>query len=116
VGAFAGIGWPGAFRRSLEAAGCTVAWLETFPDHHRYGGEEVEGLLARARREGLEGVVTTGKDAARLGAQGQRDFAGLWVAELTIRWNEPDAREALRDMLRASRLNWTRLATGGPGG
>lgn len=63
--AFAGIGAPGKFFRSLEAAGAIVAARESFGDHHRYTEAEAAALLAQAKTGGLE-LVTTEKDLARM--------------------------------------------------
>lgn len=63
--AFAGIGAPEKFFRSLEAAGAIVAERRSFGDHHRYSGAEAAELLAKATAGGLE-LVTTEKDLARM--------------------------------------------------
>lgn len=62
VAAFAGIGLPEKFRRSLEAAGAELVEFRTFPDHHRYSAEELAPLLARSDLL----PVTTAKDFVRL--------------------------------------------------
>lgn len=63
--AFAGIGHPDKFFRSIEEAGATVAISRSFPDHHFYAQDELSDLAADAAKEGL-GLITTAKDAARL--------------------------------------------------
>lgn len=63
--AFAGIGHPDKFFRSVEEAGGTVVQGRSFPDHHFYAPDELSDLAADADREGL-GLITTAKDAARL--------------------------------------------------
>jgi tetraacyldisaccharide 4'-kinase len=73
--AFAGIGDPEKFFATLSEAGIDVAARQAFADHHRYRGAEADGLIARARREGLT-LVTTEKDLARLkGESGLRALA-----------------------------------------
>jgi tetraacyldisaccharide 4'-kinase len=65
VYAFAGLGEPEKFARSLSALGAEVAGLAAFPDHHPY----TPGELARVRRSAADMgavAVTTEKDAARL--------------------------------------------------
>jgi tetraacyldisaccharide 4'-kinase len=63
--AFAGIGDPARFFRTLQASGIEVAQQKTFADHHRFSVGEIEALVTDARREGLI-LVTTEKDLARL--------------------------------------------------
>ncbi|MCT8999799.1 tetraacyldisaccharide 4'-kinase [Chelativorans intermedius] len=63
--AFAGIGNPDKFYRTLQEAGATLAATRSFPDHHPYGAQEAAELVARAAREGLT-LVTTEKDLVRM--------------------------------------------------
>ena len=64
--AFAGIGDPDRFFRTLRACGIEVARACAFADHHPFTRQEVEPLLVEAKRDGLT-VVTTEKDLARIG-------------------------------------------------
>ena len=73
--AFAGIGDPEKFFRTLSAAGIAVAACRSFPDHHRYTGVEALRLRSEAEGAGLA-LVTTEKDLARLaGDQALADLA-----------------------------------------
>jgi tetraacyldisaccharide 4'-kinase len=63
--AFAGIGDPARFFRTLRAGGIDVAAEKAFADHHPFSQGEIETLSARAKRDGLT-LVTTEKDLARL--------------------------------------------------
>jgi tetraacyldisaccharide 4'-kinase len=65
--AFAGLGDPGRFFRTLKTNGVDVAGARAFADHHRFSQNEIVALLTEARRDGLT-LVTTEKDVARLGA------------------------------------------------
>lgn len=68
--AFAGIGDPARFFRSLRASGIEVARTRPFADHHMFTQDEIAALAADARREQLT-LVTTEKDLARLrGSEG----------------------------------------------
>ena len=62
--AFAGIGRPSKFFRSLVEAGIDVAEEVGFPDHHRLNAREATQLLKQAEKNGLT-LVTTEKDFAR---------------------------------------------------
>lgn len=63
--AFAGIGDPDRFFRTLRSAGVDVAVEKAFADHHAYGAAEIDALVARATRDGLM-LVTTEKDLVKL--------------------------------------------------
>lgn len=63
--AFAGIGDPKRFFRTLRGAGIDVAQERVFADHHAFSRDEIEALIAEAARDGLT-LVTTEKDIARL--------------------------------------------------
>ena len=65
--ALSGIARPEGFRRTLEALGAEVVAEARFPDHHRFAAAELEAVRAEAEAAGAR-IVTTEKDAARLGA------------------------------------------------
>jgi tetraacyldisaccharide 4'-kinase len=65
VVAFAGIGDPKKFFRTLTELGCRLRAQHGFADHHRYEAEEIEKLVAEAKQ--MDAIlVTTQKDAVRL--------------------------------------------------
>ena len=68
--AFAGIGDPGRFFRTLRAAGIDVVRERSFADHHPFSNSDIDELTAQAKREGLT-LVTTEKDLARLRLRGE---------------------------------------------
>jgi len=63
--AFAGIGDPARFFRTLRGSGIEVVRERAFPDHHPFSQGEIEALIADAQRDALV-LVTTEKDLARL--------------------------------------------------
>jgi tetraacyldisaccharide 4'-kinase len=63
--AFAGIGDPNRFFRTLRACGLEVVRERAFPDHHPFSEDEIAELIAEASRDGLT-PVTTEKDLVRL--------------------------------------------------
>lgn len=94
--AFAGIGRPAKFFDTLAQAGLEVAETRAFPDHHVYRDQDIAALRARASRDGLR-LITTEKDAVRLGAQ--EDIAVLPVTAQIA--DAPALRTLLRRALRA---------------
>ncbi|KAA2236240.1 tetraacyldisaccharide 4'-kinase [Salinarimonas soli] len=65
--AFAGIGRPAKFFRTLDDLGAQVVARESFPDHHPFTAREIEAMTARAAGDGLL-PVTTEKDMMRIAA------------------------------------------------
>ncbi|WP_375157284.1 tetraacyldisaccharide 4'-kinase [Bradyrhizobium sp. RDT46] len=93
VFAFAGIGDPERFFRTLRACGIEVARTRAFADHHMFSGEEIAALAAEALREQLT-LVTTEKDLARLrGSEGVPDDIVAFAVHLEF--DEPAKLERL---------------------
>ncbi len=87
--AFAGIGRPGRFFETLDRLGAIVAERVTFPDHHRYSGEDLARLEGRAAAVQSQLVITTEKDLVRL--PGNTSFArsiAALVMGLTVRGDD----------------------------
>ena len=68
--AFAGIGDPARFFKTLRKTGVDVIRESAFPDHHVFSKADIDGLLSEATRDGLT-LVTTEKDLARLKLRGE---------------------------------------------
>lgn len=68
--AFAGIGDPDRFFRTLAGNGVEVIRQRAFADHHPFTQNEIEALVSEAKGEALI-PVTTEKDLARLGVGGE---------------------------------------------
>jgi len=79
--AFAGIGRPEKFFRTLADIGAKVAERSTFPDHHPYSPREAEELLATAKTRSLV-LVTTEKDQVRIARV--PELAALHAASATL--------------------------------
>jgi tetraacyldisaccharide 4'-kinase len=79
--AFAGIGRPEKFFRTLAEIGAEVVEGRAFPDHHPYSPREAEELLAAAKTQSLV-LVTTEKDQARIARA--PELAALHAASTTL--------------------------------
>jgi tetraacyldisaccharide 4'-kinase len=67
--AFAGIGDPARFFRTLRGCGIEVVRERVFADHHPFSQTEIEALIRQAKHDALT-LVTTEKDLARLCSAG----------------------------------------------
>jgi tetraacyldisaccharide 4'-kinase len=76
--AFAGIGDPTRFFRTLRANGIEVVKERAFADHHPFSENQIETLTKEAGRDALT-LVTTEKDLARLRG---RDGLPYWAREI----------------------------------
>jgi tetraacyldisaccharide 4'-kinase len=82
--AFAGIGDPGRFFKTLRIGGIDVVAEKAFADHHPFSDDEIEALVAAAKRDGLT-LVTTEKDFARLRRKRAQDIMPFAV---TLRFDD----------------------------
>ena len=95
VVAFAGIGRPEKFFRSLAEAGALLLARHAFADHHRYRRRQVQALLAEAAaRNAL--CVTTAKDRVRLPADLR---SSITILPVSVSWRDPAALARLLDRL-----------------
>jgi tetraacyldisaccharide 4'-kinase len=76
VMAFSGIGNPASFENILRGLGVELKRHVAFPDHHVYSANDLMGLEVGALKLGVDFLVTTEKDCARLdpGKEEYRSF------------------------------------------
>ena len=79
--AFAGIGNPDKFFKTLDELGGNIAKRMSFADHHRFTGQDADTLLELASNLGAQ-LVTTEKDMARL--EGEKRLIQLKSATMTL--------------------------------
>jgi len=89
--AFAGIGRPEKFFRTLGAIGGTLVGRHSFPDHHAYSTAEMAQLRKEARAKDAT-LVTTEKDYVRL-SPAERE--NIQVLPIRAEFNDPGALDAL---------------------
>ncbi len=101
VAVLSGVAEPAGFLRTLRALGLVPARRFLFPDHHRWDAAELQDI---ARRAGVLPIVTTEKDAVRLG-----DGHPCWVLriDLEIRHGQ-EALVSLFDDFLAEHGPWRR--------
>jgi tetraacyldisaccharide 4'-kinase len=66
ISAFAGIGEPVSFKKSVLASGAQITSFSIFPDHHRYSRSEVDKISEAFLQSGADLLLTTEKDGMRL--------------------------------------------------
>lgn len=85
VAAFCGIGNPQAFVKSLQQAGCEVAGLQEFPDHHAYTAADVERLQRWAQELAhVDALVCTMKDRVKLIKIPEFARLTIWSLEVQV--------------------------------
>ena len=94
VVAFCGIGKPQGFRHTLERTGFTIAHFHIFPDHWRYRENDLEHLRSTLKASGADYLITTEKDAARLGPALVKQL-DIRVLPIELSVNESGAEEEL---------------------
>jgi tetraacyldisaccharide 4'-kinase len=103
--AFAGIGDPARFFRTLRANGIDVVGERVFADHHPFTQSEIEALVAEAKIDALT-LVTTEKDLARLSEVGELPPWAQGIVSFPVRL-EFDSALKLRRFV-SDRLFWAR--------
>ena len=91
VVAFAGIGRPEKVFATLAGMGCRVLGRHAFPDHHRYGPDEIMKLVEEANERGAA-LVTTEKDFVRLSREA---WPMVEVLSVRLTWADPQALDRL---------------------
>ena len=93
--AFAGIGGPNKFFRTLEELGCRFKAKLKFADHHAYDEDDLKKLFALSERYDAP-LVTTEKDAVRLPPEAR---AKIYVVPVTLSLRDEDALDRLLEPL-----------------
>jgi tetraacyldisaccharide 4'-kinase len=88
--AFAGIGDPARFFRTLRGCGLDVVRERAFADHHVFSEGDLDALQADARADQLT-LVTTEKDLARLRGGAEPPAFGSEIAVLAVTLEFVDA-------------------------
>jgi tetraacyldisaccharide 4'-kinase len=85
VAAFCGIARPEQFFAGLESASVKIATRIAFPDHHRYTAADLARLTNAAQQASATALLTTEKDAVRLGKLTARLPAALPLKTVRLR-------------------------------
>ncbi len=88
LAAVAGVARPATFAANLQEMGLTLQRVFLFPDHHDYKPRDVAEVIAAARRERVQGLVTTEKDWVRL-ARVWNEALPIYVVPLEVELLDP---------------------------
>ena len=91
-----GIGNPASFRRLVEESGIRIVRELIFPDHHSYPDEDIAAIYDIARSRSADLIVTTDKDAVKLGSLG-RTGARVMILRLKMETGADFPWNALND-------------------
>lgn len=87
IAALSGIADPGSFEALLGMSGMDIGFSFRFPDHHRFSEADLRELSRQTKAQGINKVITTEKDAARLTPELlKRSLSGLelWVFRIKL--------------------------------
>ncbi len=94
VAAFCAIAQPKSFEHSLKSVGIDPVEIFTYEDHYIYTRQDVQHIVDEAKKQNINILVTTHKDAVKMG-----DFkdllSGLTVVQLNIELTITHGQEEL---------------------
>ena len=95
--AFAGIGNPMSFYRTLEKLEAQLIFRKTFPDHYAYQARDIEFLEKICEENKIEGMLTTAKDSVKW----KNFHLPVWVLKISLQIikNEQPLLSLLRENL-----------------
>lgn len=89
VFAFCGIGNHRAFSRNLADWGFQLQAMRVFPDHHRYGPDDLGGFLRAAEHSRSEALLTTEKDIINWRMPGPTELP-MYYCRIRLKIDQPD--------------------------
>jgi tetraacyldisaccharide 4'-kinase len=98
IAVLCGIGDPVSFVKTLEKLGAQVIKTFAFLDHHWYSAQEITDVINKVKAQGLSCLVTTAKDAVRLGEQSKL-LQGVECMVLTIEMEIDSGKNILFDRI-----------------
>ena len=93
--AYSGIGNPKSFSNSLSKAGLNVIEHIIFPDHHNYEFEDISKIINIAKKNNIENIVTTEKDAVKIEYLCEGASVTFWHSILEVTWSTGDPFEKI---------------------
>lgn len=81
---FSGIGMPEGFKKTIESLGAIVEAHRIYPDHYLYRQRDMDDLRDFLRKTPVDYVITTEKDAIKLGSLGNLPEVYVLAIDLEI--------------------------------
>ena len=97
LAAFCGVGNPSSFFNHLRREGFILAHTHAFPDHYKYQQVDLDNLCKAAETAGASSLITTAKDAVKLGEFSFELPCYVLEIEVVI-----DQQETLIDLIRGA--------------
>ncbi len=88
--AFSGIGNPESFEKSLTNIGFKITKHLVYPDHHNYEFDDITKIIEYAVKNKIENIITTEKDAIKIGLFIEGAPVTFWHTVLEIKWETSD--------------------------
>ncbi len=109
VGAFCGVGNPDYFFAMVAENAGELVWRRHYPDHHNFTFDEIENLLSAAKRDHLDYLICTEKDAVKLrDPLSEAESTPLPILALRVRFAIENPAEFWRTVDRLCRVRKTR--------
>jgi tetraacyldisaccharide 4'-kinase len=88
-----GIAEPDSFENTVRRLGINIGASFKFPDHHRYSQKDLNDVFQKAKKEDIQIIVTTEKDAVRIiPLQAQADQTNIFVLRIEIKITKDEER------------------------
>ena len=85
--AFSGIGNPSLFNNSLTEAGLNIFEHIIYADHYDYDFKDLNQIIDAAKKQNIEDIVTTEKDAVKIEYLCESVPITFWHSVLEVTWN-----------------------------
>lgn len=97
--AFCGIGNSKSFLDNLKENNLDIKEFLDFEDHHDYSYDDIKHISEVAKKNNIENIITTEKDAIKVEDLCLTEETTFWSTKLEIIWDPPDGLNTLTNLL-----------------
>ena len=106
IAVLSGIGNPQSFEQSLSSLGAKVCLRFNFPDHYYYDKDDLKKIEAQCIKTRVETIVTTEKDAVKLGELLKREAVKPKILALGVEFQiAPQQNDAFLRQLKGGNIS-----------
>ena len=102
--AVSAIGNPTSFEQTLAQIGATIVESLRYPDHHNYTARDMISIIDQARRQDVEAIVITEKDAVKVPQPAvlaeQDDMMDIPIYVLSIEVKLKDGADNMMELIK----------------